>query len=506
MRRERYNVSGPKSLNSLGANTFDEKFFKALIIQLLAQAPDALENEKLEIKGWCRDERELIDKVVDASHCLANAQGGHVLVGVDEDGFRRFSLCPHPNVSANWLVNRIQDNTHPPVGCRAIDLTSVLSEIRGTGDANLYALVIDKKRCISGHTNAKGISKIRVGKDCRIQYTSDDDRTNALVPGITTSDLSLESINWAMSQYRRSFTPMEVVSDPWEFLAGARLLQDPDNSEGRYDRYSVTLAALILFGKQAALGRALSYCQTIFKTGQGHMDIRKNVVESIRELLIGDQARLRQSCPAVPQEAFKELLVNTYMHRCWRSNGPVVISVSNQSVEFENPGDLMAGLHVNNLIYCVPVYRNLLLAEGLRFTGLADKIGQGIDIVFKSLICAGLDFPSFESDNNRFCARLPLEQNQKFQEFLRHRGSSLPYLIELVIFRFLWAYPQGTIQQLSAATQRGRDAVAESVSEMIKKSIVEAVHGMDSAFRLAPAVRRDVEEIFSRNQMDLFTS
>lgn len=490
----------------MGTKPFDEQLFKTLLTQLLVQSPDAIENEHLEIKGWCKDENDLISTVVDAAICLANAGGGHVLVGADEQGYRRFSSCPHPNASPNWLARRILDQTHPPLGFRVVDLTPLLSEIRGTTNAQMYGLEVDKKRCISGHTNAKGISKIRVGKECRVQYTSEDDRTNALVPGISTSDLSLESINWAINQYRRSFSPTEVVSDPWEFLAGARLLQDVDNSEAGYDRYSVTLAALILFGKQAALSRALPYCQTVLKTVRGHVDIRKNVVETIRELLIGDQARLRQICPTVPQEAFKELLVNAYMHRCWRSNGPVVISVYDQCVEFENPGDLMLGLHVNNLIYCIPAYRNLLLAEGLRFAGLADKIGQGIDVVFKSMICAGLDFPSFESDNNRFCARLPLERNQEFQEFLRHRGSSLPYLVELVILRFLWAHPQGTLAQLSMASQRGRQIAEESVFGMVKKAMVEPIYGLDSTFRLAPGVRGDIVSIFSRDQMRLFTT
>lgn len=489
----------------MGAATVDEQYFKTLITQLLVQSPDALENERLEIKGWCRDERELVDKVVDASHCLANAHGGYVLLGVEEDGFRKFSRCPHGNVSPDWLVNRIQDNTHPPVGCRVIDLSNLLAEIQGVGGANLFAIVVDKKRCISGHTNGKGISKIRVGKECRVQFTADDDRTNALVPSITTSDLSLESINWAINYHRRSFTVLEATSDPWEFLAGARLLQSPDGSGGPYDQYSVTLAALILFGKQAALNRAFPSCQTILKTSQSHIDIRKNVVESIRDLLVGDQARLHQLCPTVPQEACKELLVNAYMHRCWRSNGPVFISISDRWLEFENPGDLMPGLHVSNLIYCVPVYRNLLLAEGLRFTGLADKIGQGIDIVFKSMICAGLDLPTFESDNNRFCARLPLEQNQEFQEFLHHRGSSLPYLIELVLLRYLWDHPESTLPQLAVAAQRGREIVAESVAAMVRKSMIEPVYGADSTFRLAPGVRRDIESIFSRDQLNLFT-
>jgi hypothetical protein len=88
----------------------------------------------------------------------------------------------------------------------------------------------------------------------------------------------------------------------------------------------------------------------------GHQDVRKNVVESLRELLIGDQARLRTLAPTVPSEALHEILINAYMHRCWRSNGPVVITIDDNSVEIANPGDLLPGLHVDNLINA-PLYR-----------------------------------------------------------------------------------------------------------------------------------------------------
>jgi hypothetical protein len=46
------------------------------------------------------------------------------------------------------------------------------------------------------------------------------------------------------------------------------------------------------------------------------------------------------------------------------------------SLEIENPGDLVPGLQANNLIYCVPAYRNFLLAEGMRFAGFADNTGN----------------------------------------------------------------------------------------------------------------------------------
>src|SRR5713101_9437596 len=100
----------------LGVCTFDDKFFRNLLVQLCVQPADALENESLEIKGWCRDERELTEKVVDAASCLANAQGGVVLVGIGgETNARKFSPCPFPNVTTS-MVSRKSPGQHPPAG------------------------------------------------------------------------------------------------------------------------------------------------------------------------------------------------------------------------------------------------------------------------------------------------------------------------------------------------------------------------------------------------------
>jgi hypothetical protein len=54
------------------------------------------------------------------------------------------------------------------------------------------------------------------------------------------------------------------------------------------------------------------------------------------------------------------------------------MTISEWGFEIKSPGELLTGLSVNNLIHGVPVYRNLLLADGARFVGLCDKIGQGI--------------------------------------------------------------------------------------------------------------------------------
>ncbi|MBI1955168.1 MAG: ATP-binding protein [Acidobacteria bacterium] len=72
---------------------------------MCAQPPEVLENDTLEVKGWCNDEKELAEKVVDAASCLANARGGTLLVGVEtRSGASHFSGCPYSDVSPQWLA------------------------------------------------------------------------------------------------------------------------------------------------------------------------------------------------------------------------------------------------------------------------------------------------------------------------------------------------------------------------------------------------------------------
>ncbi len=71
---------------------------------------------------------------------------------------------------------------------------------------------------------------------------------------------------------------------------------------------------------------------------------------------------------------------------------------------------------------CIP---QSLLADGARFAGLCDKIGQGIDLVFKNVLFSGLAFPEFESGNNSFTARIPFGDSAEFKEYVRIRSQAV---------------------------------------------------------------------------------
>jgi ATP-dependent DNA helicase RecG len=196
------------------------------------------------------------------------------------------------------------------------------------------------------------------------------------------------------------------------------------------------------------------------------------------------------------------LLVNDYIHRCYRVAGPITIRVSHAGLEIQSPGELPSGLKVEDLIYCIPVYRNLLLSEGARFIGLCDKIGRGIDLVYHSVLSGGLPFPEFESEHGQFVARIPLEGSAEFSEFLKKRSQALSQLDEIIVLRFLWTREDANITQLTGVMQRSVEVATRVVESMRRKNMVEEVYG-DSVIKLTTALRRDIETVFQSNQMTL---
>lgn len=479
---------------------FDAAPIRKIVSDLLTQTADEVESEQLEIKGWCSSEKELADKIAEACACIANTSGGFVLVGVadGQHGGRKFSRCPHPCVTTTWLQTSVHNLTRPPVECFPFDASGILSEITGTPDTNLYALRVPRTRYISGHLTHKGVSKVRVGKECQPQYLAEDDRTSVPVPHISIDDLSAASIDFGIAQHQKHFKTTGIWADRNEFMAQARLLDPYLPDEDYLPQLRPTFASLLLFGKVATIERNVRFFETIVVTRDEQIPIRKNVIESVRDLCIGEGSILRSRLPQIPEEVLKELVVNAYIHRCYRTPSPILITIGESGLEIRSPGELLTGLSVNNLIHGVPVYRNLLLADGARFVGLCDKIGKGIDLIFKGVLSGGLGFPEFESGNNVFTARIPLSGNAEFREFVRKRGQSLTQLDEIIVLRVLWSKEVASLDDLRAKMQRRPEFAERVLEEMSRKSMIEDV---GACYRLMPVLRRDIETIFQSDQM-----
>lgn len=195
--------------------------------------------------------------------------------------------------------------------------------------------------------------------------------------------------------------------------------------------------------------------------------------------------------------------MNAYVHRDYRVSSPVVIRAADDAVEFENPGGLCTGLSSESLLHCTPVYRNFLVAEGSRFLGLCDKVGRGINAVYQGVLEQGLGFPIFEGGGSHFITRISLVGNREFQEFLKCRSQSLSILEEIIVLRFLFDRESASYRELCEVMQRGHSSGHKILSEMVRKSMVEADSSLNLTWRLCPIIRSGIQNIFKKNQYDL---
>ncbi len=136
----------------------------------------------------------------------------------------------------------------------------------------------------------------------------------------------------------------------------------------------------------------------------------------------------------------------------------------------------------------------------MRYVGLSDKIGQGIDIIVKTVLAGGFDFPVFESADIVFRVSIPLARAEEFREFVRRRGASLSQLDELIVLRYLWSAFEANFKQLSDALQRGKELARRVVQTMESKLMITIEGG---TFRLSPTIRADIQHIFTADQLNL---
>lgn len=490
------------------STTQREEYLKDIFTQLCCQASSVIESGSLEIKNWCSSEKQLAEKASESAMCLANAQGGCVLLGLENEDDRgsKFSKCPHRNVTVEWLTQRVHDNTVPPVEITVVDAGSQLREFCGNNDADCFAIFVSKTKRESGHQTIGGLAKIRSGKECRPYYVaSQDDRTRAIVSSVTTNDLSSDSVAWGMQQHEKKIgVPKEQWESSNDFLVHLGLAEPHLEEEEQFPKFHVTLAGVLLFGAEDTLRRVRPGIETVVITPLEDKRLGKNIVESYRYLCGSNSSLLPSLLPDIPIKTIRELVVNAFVHRSYRPESPTIIRVANDGLEIETPGGLPGELTTESLLYCTPVYRNFLLAEGARFLGICDKVGKGINEVYQGVLQQGLGFPIFENSESHFTVRVFTERNREFREFLKVRAQALSQLDEIIVLRFLLDRESATFRELCSVMQRGSQFAKKILDEMVRKLMIEAPdHPLNTRWQLRSAVRSDIHNIFNEAQYKL---
>lgn len=110
----------------------------------------------------------------------------------------------------------------------------------------------------------------------------------------------------------------------------------------------------------------------------------------------------REELPAYDAVRLREVLTNALAHRDYtKMHQPVKIGVFTDRMEIENPGSLMPGLTIYNLVN-KRAWRNPRIARMLDQCGYGEMDGQGIDRLYEGTLRIRLPAPRFIADQYSF--------------------------------------------------------------------------------------------------------
>jgi ATP-dependent DNA helicase RecG len=366
-----------------------------------------------------RDAKAICRDISDALVSFANADGGELFVGMEDDG--SVTGVPHKEALVAMMKNSFIQYVHadtplppPVIGDLTIDgrrivyfsISKSVGQIHQTSEGRCLRRV-DRENIPVAFENIQAD---------RIENVSREyDRV--FLDGATTADLDLELVNSVAEIIVPGRSPEKFL----QFLG----LAEYGNTGLRYRR-----AALLLFAKDVTRWhprcavRVLRVNGTELGVGEKYnvsqddqisgtvLKLLEDVWEAIRPYLARTHLQssgLFRERLIYPEAACRESLVNAIAHRDYSREGNLIeIFVYDDRMVFASPGGLLSAISLDRLKSLERVHesRNVLIAKVLREIGHMREIGEGIPRIFSAMRDSELVDPTLRNELDRFTVTL----------------------------------------------------------------------------------------------------
>jgi ATP-dependent DNA helicase RecG len=462
---------------------------RALAELLAGRRAANLEGQTLDFKLATGPVKSVFVRSADAVVCFANADGGHVVLGVDDTASGRSALSGVPDtISVDALRKGIFERTAPPI-------TAFVSERFIEG---VRIVVITVPPGVLPHSNAAGLSTRRLNDEC-LPFPPDQQRELMIARG---------QLDWSAAATDigpRQLSPVEFGRLRSLLVAAGRnhLSELDDLALLRALRLlaadqSVTNAGLLLFADEAILRRVLpahsysyQYRPSAGREATAHFRGYLPLLAAIESLMQAVDNRqdihplnvsggVQLQLADYPHNAVRELVVNGLIHRSYETHGSVDIEHSPEHLAITSPGSLVSGVTPDNILTHPSTPRNRLLTEAVAAMGIAERTGQGVDRAYREMLRAGKQPPAFEDHGTLVRARLTGGVgNDAFVRFVSDLPSSAAKDVNVLL-------------TLSALRQHASIGAAK-LSSVLQRPAAESqdvLATMDREFGLVEATRR----------------
>jgi len=376
-------------------------FISDSIIEIL----NAPEGEHCQFKEW--KNKSDLKEAVKICCALANCGGGKLILGVTDKRPRKVvgsMAFPQPERTRVDLMEKLRVHIdfhiyqHENGRVLVFDVASrpIGLPIQTDGGAWWY----------------QGDSLILMPEDIRrsIYAESGDDFSAKICPDVTIKDLDSKAIEifretWSDNSGNKRITNLSVE----QLLRDCEAITD----EG------VTYAALILFGKRAALVKYLRQSEIIFEyrssEASGPAAQREeflcgffNSYDRIWELvnLRNDKQHYQDGLFVFPVSTFnervvREALLNAVSHRDYQLAGSIFVRQYRNRIVIESPGGFPHGITVENILDRQSP-RNTRIANIFQLCGLVERSGQGMNLIYELAVKEAKPLPNFNGSDAYF--------------------------------------------------------------------------------------------------------
>jgi ATP-dependent DNA helicase RecG len=349
-----------------------------------------------------RSVRDVARDVAETLAAMANADGGALVLGLEDDG--TVTGVDYPDDRLEVLRRAPKTHVRPPLRARLQeggleDKQILLYEVDWSGDV---------------HQLTDGRYLLRVG-DQNIPFPASDieamkeGKRRRVIEARFVAEANLSDVDLGLVAELAERTGLREPSE--EVLVRYRL------AERRNGRVMLTLAALLLFGK--APGRWHPRCGVDFvkyegkerRFGAALNTVRRERLEAplvslIEKAYCAVQPHVRERQQLIdlffeerfeyPTFAWQEAIVNAVAHRDYRYEGlEIEIWMFDDRLEIRSPGELVEPVTVERLLRRERVHasRNPRIVRVLTDFGYMREQGEGIPRMFESMEREGLYLP-----------------------------------------------------------------------------------------------------------------
>lgn len=368
---------------------------------------------------------------------LLNHEGGHILLGVDDDGTVS-GLTRSPRKAEERVMQTARDNLLPAT----IPSWEELEYEQGKRVGVITLPINAPDKPYKAKQGSVWVTKVRVGTTTRDATREEEERLYQQsgrlhyglkpVPGSTPEDLGHRRLRDYFSRVRGDANIPDRGSDEWR-----RLLCNLDLATIQFGNTVATVDGMLLFGLNVGRFLPQSGIRAVCYLGsepdyatRADEDIKGPLVPlGTRDGLIvetgvvdravdfvrrntGVSSHLngarRVDRPDYPEDAVREVVVNSLVHRDYSIAGTdVMLSIFVDRLEVQSPGRLPNTVTVEKMRSGVRYARNQNLGNVMRDYGYVESRGMGIrNKVIPAMVAHNSTEPEFIAEDHRFTVRL----------------------------------------------------------------------------------------------------